>query len=51
MVRSIKRSTTAETKTGKDNTPRIAVTMNAQMVNGKRVIDMPLVRRLITVTT
>ena len=51
MVRSIKRSTTAETKTGKDNTPRIAVTMNAQMVNGKRVIDIPLVRRLITVTT
>ncbi len=51
MVRSIKASTTAETKTGKLNTPKIAVTMKAQMVKGKRVIDMPLVRKLITVTT
>ena len=40
----------ADNNTGKETTPIIAVTKNAQMVNGKRVIDMPLVLRLITVT-
>ena len=50
MERSINKSTTAETNTGNDNTPKMAVTKNAQMVKGKRVMLMPLVRRLITVT-
>ena len=44
-------STTADTKTGKESTPRIAVTKNAQMVKGKRVMLMPLVLKLMTVTT
>ena len=50
MERSINNNTTAETKTGKDNTPNTAVMRNAQIVNGKRVMLIPFVRRLITVT-
>ena len=50
MERSMRSNTTADTNTGKDNTPNTAVIRNAQMVNGKRVMLMPLVRRLITVT-
>ena len=49
-MRSNIKSSTALTKTGKDNTPKMAVTKNAQMVNGKRVMDMPLVRKFSTVT-
>ena len=43
------RSNEADSKTGNDNTPRIAVTKNAQIVRGilKKVI--PSVRKLITV--
>ncbi len=40
----------ADKRTGKETTPIIAVTKNAQIVNGRRVIDIPFVRRLITVT-
>ena len=50
MERSMSNNTTADTKTGKLRTPRIAVMRNAQMVKGNRNIFMPLVRRLITVT-
>ena len=49
-MRSNINNRTALTKTGKDNTPKIAVTKNAQMVKGKRVMDMPLVRKFNTVT-
>ena len=41
----------AESNTGNETTPIIAVTKNAQIVRGSLVIDIPLVRRLITVTT
>ena len=41
----------ADNNTGKETTPIIAVTKNAQIVNGSFVIDIPLVRRFITVTT
>ena len=41
----------ADNKTGNEITPIIAVTKNAQMVSGNLVIDMPFVRKLITVTT
>jgi hypothetical protein len=40
----------ADNNTGKEITPMIAVTKKAQIVNGSRVIDIPLVRRLMTVT-
>ncbi len=40
----------APNKTGNDKTPRMAVKKNVQMVNGKRVILMPLVRKLMMVT-
>ena len=40
----------ADKSTGKETTPIIAVTKKAQIVKGKRDIDIPLVRRLITVT-
>ena len=50
MERSINNRTTADTNTGNDNTPRTAVIKNAQMVNGKRVMLIPFVRRLMTVT-
>ena len=33
-----------ESKTGKDKTPKTAVKNNAQMVKGKRVMLIPLVR-------
>ena len=36
MERSIRSSTTADTNTGKDNTPNMAVIKNAQMVSGRR---------------
>ena len=50
MERSMRSSTTADTNTGKDSTPNTAVIKNAQIVKGRRVMLMPLVRRLITVT-
>ena len=40
----------ADNKTGNDTTPIIAVTKNAQIVKGSLVIDIPFVRKLITVT-
>ncbi len=40
----------ADKRTGKETTPIIAVTKSAQIVKGKRVIDIPFVLRLITVT-
>ena len=40
----------ADNNTGKDTTPIIAVTKNAQIVNGSLVIDIPFVRRFIIVT-
>ena len=40
----------ADNKTGKETTPIIAVTKNAHIVKGKRDIDIPFVRKLITVT-
>ena len=40
----------ADNNTGKEITPIIAVTKKAQIVNGKRVMDIPFVLRLITVT-
>ncbi len=40
----------ADSSTGKDTTPMMAVTKKAQMVRGKRVMVIPLVRRLSTVT-
>ena len=36
--------------TGKDNTPKIAVTKNAHIVKGILVIDIPLVLKLSIVT-
>ena len=41
----------ADNKTGNDTIPIIAVTKNAQIVKGNLVIDIPLVLKLITVTT
>ena len=49
-LRSIISNKAADNKTGNDTTPIIAVTKNAQIVKGKRVILMPFVRRLMTVT-
>ena len=40
----------AESSTGKESTPKIAVTKKAQMVKGIRNIDIPVVLKLITVT-
>ena len=40
----------ADNNTGKETTPIIAVTKNAQIVRGSLVIDIPLVLKLITVT-
>ena len=47
---SIINNKAADNNTGKDTTPIIAVTKNAHIVSGKRVILMPFVLRLITVT-
>src|SRR5680860_413783 len=47
---SIMRSRTAANSTGKETTPTMAVIRKAQMVKGNRVMDMPFVLRLITVT-
>ena len=41
---------TAETKTGKDSTPIIAVTKKAHIVSGNLVIDIPLVLKFNIVT-
>ena len=43
-------SNAADSNTGNEITPIIAVTKNAQIVNGNLVIDIPFVRRLKTVT-
>jgi hypothetical protein len=40
----------AESKTGKETTPITAVIKKAQMVKGKRLMVIPLVRRFNTVT-
>ena len=40
----------ADNKTGKEITPIIAVTKNAQIVKGNLVIDIPFVLKFITVT-
>ena len=47
---SMIRSRAAESSTGKEITPIIAVTKNAQIVSGSLVMDIPFVRRFITVT-
>ena len=47
---SIINNKAADNKTGKEITPIIAVTRNAQIVNGNLNIDIPLVLKLITVT-
>ena len=47
---SITNNNAADNKTGKDNTPKIAVTKKAQIVNGILVMLIPCVRKLITVT-
>ena len=49
-LRSIISNKAADNNTGKDTTPIIAVTKNAQMVKGRRVMLIPLVLKLITVT-
>ena len=49
MLLSNIKSNTAENNTGKDNTPKIAVTKKAQIVNGILVIVIPFVLKLITV--
>ena len=49
-IRSNIKSKAALNKTGKDNTPKIAVTKKAQMVKGKRVMAIPFVRKLMMVT-
>ena len=41
----------ADRSTGKDTIPMIAVIKKAQIVRGNLVIDIPLVLKLITVTT
>ena len=41
----------AESNTGKETTPMIAVTKKAHIVNGNLVIDIPLVLKFNTVTT
>src|SRR5690554_2138736 len=40
----------AANNTGKETNPTIAVTKNDQIVNGRRVIDIPFVRRFKMVT-
>ena len=47
---SIIKSNEAESKTGKEITPIIAVTKNAHIVKGSLNIDIPLVLKFITVT-
>ena len=47
---SIINNKAADSNTGKETTPIIAVTKKAQIVSGSRVMDIPLVRKLITVT-
>ena len=47
---SIINKSAADSKTGKETTPIIAVTKNAQIVKGSLLILMPFVLRLITVT-
>ena len=47
---SISNKTAAESKTGNDKTPKIAVMKNAQMVNGSLVIVIPFVLRFKIVT-
>ena len=47
---SIINNNAADKSTGKEITPMMAVTKNAQMVNGNLVIDIPFVLRLMTVT-
>ena len=47
---SIIKSKAADNKTGKEITPIIAVTKNAHIVYGILNKDIPLVRKLITVT-
>ena len=47
---SIINNKAAESSTGKETTPIIAVTKNAHIVRGKRVILIPFVLKLITVT-
>ncbi len=49
-LRSMISNKAADRRTGNETTPIIAVTKNAQIVNGNLVIDMPLVRRFKTVT-
>ena len=49
-LRSIIKSNAAESNTGKDTTPIIAVTKNAQIVKGSLDIVIPFTLRLITVT-
>ena len=49
-LRSIMRSRAAESNTGKETTPIMAVTKNAHMVSGRRVMLIPFVLRFITVT-
>ena len=49
-LRSMISNRAADNKTGNEITPMIAVTKNAQIVRGNRVIDIPLVRRFMTVT-
>jgi len=47
---SIINNKAADNNTGKEITPITAVIKNVQIVNGSLVIDIPLVRKLITVT-
>ena len=47
---SIINNSAAESKTGKESTPRIAVTKNVHIVSGILVIVIPCVLKLITVT-
>ena len=49
-LRSIIKSKAAESNTGNETTPIIAVTKNAHIVKGNLDIVIPLTRRLITVT-
>ena len=47
---SIINKSAADNNTGNEITPIIAVTKNAQIVKGSLNIDIPFVRKLITVT-
>ena len=47
---SIINNKAADNNTGNEITPIMAVTKNAQIVKGKRVMDIPFVLKLSTVT-